>query len=190
MPQVGGARVELARQGALDVLAGWLGARPVSELQRHAAAATRRLAGAGDGGAAGPRGPASGTGEDEEEDVFARGWLDARLTDRRCGLLAPLCGLCACDSSAARAHAVVAVAALAARPPNRRALAEAGGGDALLAALRICAADLDAPARRRAGTQPAAFILLGGGPNRRLQDAFGAGHVRGGRPKLQRGAGA
>ena len=71
-----GARVELVRQGAISVLANWLEARPLSELHRHASSAAQQLAGAGDEGKAGP----SGYLEMRDEDVFARGWLDAKLT--------------------------------------------------------------------------------------------------------------
>lgn len=141
-----GARVELVRQGAIEVLATWLDARPLSELHRHAAAAARRLAGAGDGGAAGP----NGSVELRDEDVFARGWLDAKLTDKSLGLLKALSRIIQDDNavSAVRAHTVTCLAELSKRSPNRRAVVETGGSYALLHALKRCVSDLHVPARR------------------------------------------
>ena len=135
-----GARVELARAGALEVLATWLAKRPLSELHRHAAAAVRRLSGAGDESdlALHPDGG----------DVFARGWLDAKLTDANSGLLAALAPLSRAPVAAIRGHVAAALSELVRRPPNRAAVVEARGVGALLDVLHRCAADLLAPPRR------------------------------------------
>ena len=85
-----------------------------------------------------------------DEDVFARGWLDAKLTDASLGLLKALSGLTQGDSAVAavRKQTITALSELSKRPPNRRAVVEAGGSYALLHSLRRCVSDLSAPARR------------------------------------------
>ena len=80
----------------------------------------------------------------------ARGWLDAKLTDASLGLLKALSGLTQDDSAVAavRKQTITALSELSKRPPNRRAVVEAGGSYALLHSLRMCVSDLSAPARR------------------------------------------